>query len=218
MLREHGLSPDEVPYPYGPGTGVMGGSGAVVDMPGGGTWEEIRDAQAGVDAEEEARADVARGGHPRTRAMSDPSEEDALLQLGRLVKGAGKSLWRSISMKDMRGKDGARSGAASDPPPPLPELPHPPAEEKVPSPQKTDVHVCEVEERRPPPSSEDSVREEVADVDPSKKLLPSPPPPPPPEEIPRRSETPRKSLERRKSGKRVNKAESFAAEFAGTIR
>ncbi|KAI0823534.1 hypothetical protein BC628DRAFT_513734 [Trametes gibbosa] len=204
MLREHGLNPDEVPYPYGPGTGIMGGSNAAVDLPDSAAWgEEIREAQAGVDADEEARAEGVRGGHPRTRALSGPSEEDALVSLGRLVKGAGKSLWRSISMKDVRAK------AASEPPPPLPE-PVPPSEDKG-SPLTTEVHLYETDETLPP-----SV--EVANEQPPKKL--STKSPSPSDATSQRNVTPRTSTEamRRKHTKRMSQFETLTAEFATTIR
>ena len=105
MLREQGLDPADYPYPpaypYGPGSGVAGGPGGVEEDGGGGPVE-IREAEAGVDAHEDA-------GARRHRARSDPSE-DALLSIGKLVKGAGKSLWKSLSMRDMRPKEREEAG------------------------------------------------------------------------------------------------------------
>ncbi|OJT10919.1 hypothetical protein TRAPUB_12540 [Trametes pubescens] len=191
MLREHGLNPEDVPYPYGPGSGVMGGPDETTT--GVGWGEEIREAEAGVDAHEDAKA--ARG-HPRTRAVSDPSEADALVSLGRIVKGAGKTLWRSISMKDVRAKDAAKPDAVPEQPPPLPDT-QPPAEEtQDPPPVKTEVHLFD--DSRPPPAAEGGVWEEVVEEEGWKKLLSNPPSSP--ESASARSDTtPRASIERKKS-------------------
>ena len=101
MLRE-GIDPNSVPYPYGPGSGVAGGKDSCDQGP-----VEVREAQAGVDAHEEAGAR-----RHRSRAVSDPSE-DALLALGKLVKGAGKTIWKSLSMKDLRSKEREAAGKAA---------------------------------------------------------------------------------------------------------
>ncbi|KAI0647597.1 hypothetical protein C8Q79DRAFT_926067 [Trametes meyenii] len=197
MLREHGLNPDEVPYPYGPGSGVLNDPAADA-----GGWPddgpvEVREAQAGVDADEDARAASSRGGHPRSRVTSDPSEGDALLSLGRFVKGAGKSLWRSISMKDVRPKEGvtvkAGPAPASDAEVPQAEPPaaaeewsesdHPlpgpiPRERRATLPRRMEGHLFEDPERREP-SAEGGVWEESIEEESWKRLLSKPPPPNP---------------------------------------
>ena len=124
MLRERGLNPDDYPYhyqqqqqqqyqyqqqyqqqyQYGYGSGVESGDphpyvedGAAVEFP------EIQ----GEDGQEE-HVRVRR-----SRTMSDTGregeEEDPFVALGKLVKGAGKTLWKSLSMRDMRAKE--REGA-----------------------------------------------------------------------------------------------------------
>ncbi|RPD56363.1 hypothetical protein L226DRAFT_615507 [Lentinus tigrinus ALCF2SS1-7] len=105
MLREQGYDPNSVPYPYGPGSGVEGGRGYAGQMEEGGPVE-IREAEAGVDADE----DMSARAH-RSRALSDPSE-DALVSLGKLMKGAGRALWKSMSMRDMRAKEKEEAAAA----------------------------------------------------------------------------------------------------------
>ncbi|KAH9900869.1 hypothetical protein C8Q73DRAFT_662397 [Cubamyces lactineus] len=193
MLREQGLHPDDVPYPYGPGSGIGGGLGmADLDAGDGGPWiedgpVEIREAQAGVDADEDARArSVGRGGQPRSRATSDPFEGDALVSLGRLVKGAGKTLWRSISMKDVRAKEGKPSASGSGSgaagasesadgheqrSPPLSMS----NERRGTLPRKTEVHLFDDHEPRSP-SADGGVWEEVVEEESWKKLLSQPPP------------------------------------------
>ncbi|KAI0692632.1 hypothetical protein C8T65DRAFT_72735 [Cerioporus squamosus] len=108
MLREQeqGYDSNSVPYPYGPGSGVEGGQGYPEHMEEGGPVE-IREAQAGVDADEEMNA----RGH-RSRAVSDPSE-DALASLGKLMKGAGRALWKSVSMRDIRAKEKEAAAATA---------------------------------------------------------------------------------------------------------
>ncbi|KAI0351529.1 hypothetical protein OH77DRAFT_1367816, partial [Trametes cingulata] len=214
MLREHGLNPDEVPYPYGPGSGIAGGMDAGNDSIWGDGDEgpvEIREAQAGVDADEDARAVSARAGR-RTRAMSDPAETDALVSLGRLVKGAGKSLWRSISMKDVRSKEAsANAGKSAAPsestpsptegaPQPAPTAPATTGMTKAKSatlPRKTEVHLFDDPDARPP-SAEGGVWEEEVEQESWKKLLSKPPASPDAEkEQHAKSETsPRASVER----------------------
>ncbi|RDX46985.1 hypothetical protein OH76DRAFT_1527198 [Lentinus brumalis] len=107
MLREQSYDSNSVPYPYGPGSGVEGGQVYVEHMPEGGPVE-IREAQAGVDAEEEMGA----RGH-RSRAVSDPSE-DALASLGKLMKGAGRALWKSVSMRDIRAREKVEAAKAAE--------------------------------------------------------------------------------------------------------
>ncbi|KAI0658843.1 hypothetical protein C8Q70DRAFT_1045460 [Cubamyces menziesii] len=193
MLREQGLHPDDVPYPYGPGSGVGGGLGmGDPDAGDGGPWiedgpVEIREAQAGVDADEDARArSVGRSGQPRSRAMSDPYEGDALVSLGRLVKGAGKTLWRSISMKDVRSKEvkasasGSGSGAASTSESTEGQDERSPSsstssERRATLPRKTEVHLFDDPEARPS-SADGGVWEEVVEEESWKKLLSQPPP------------------------------------------
>ncbi|KAL1937624.1 hypothetical protein VTO73DRAFT_13010 [Trametes versicolor] len=198
MLREHGLNPDEVPYPYGPGSGVMGGPGDTTT--GLGWGEEIREAEAGVDAHEDAKAARAQ---TRTRAMSDPSEADALVSLGRMVKGAGKTLWRSISMKDVRAKDAAKPDAEQ--PPPLPGTQPSTEEPQEQPPVKTAVHLFD--DDTPPPAVEGGVWEEVVEEEGWKKLL-SNPPSSPESASARNDTTPRASIERKKSSPGENRKSS----------
>ncbi|KAL7283810.1 hypothetical protein ACG7TL_003250 [Trametes sanguinea] len=219
MLREQGLHPDDVPYPYpyseqdqgqdgqyaqyqyryGPGSGVQGGLGVMDDPPDTGRWgEEIREAEAGVDADEDARARAVggRGRGPRGRTVSDPGEGDPLVSLGRLVKGAGKSLWRSISMKEVRSKE-TRLAEPTAEPGPVPDAQcsaHPPpasdeqtqAQENGPPPpraapkersatlpRKTEVHLFDDPGTRTP-SAEGGVWEEDVDEESLKKLLAGP--------------------------------------------
>ncbi|KAM5532926.1 hypothetical protein V8D89_013392 [Ganoderma adspersum] len=122
MLRERGLNPDDYPYhyqqqqqqqqqyqyqqqyqqqyQYGYGSGVESGDphpysedGAAVEFP----------EMHGEDGQEE-HVRVRRA-----RTMSDTGregeEEDPFVALGKLVKGAGKTLWKSLSMRDMRAKE-----------------------------------------------------------------------------------------------------------------
>ncbi|KAI0332577.1 hypothetical protein GY45DRAFT_456623 [Cubamyces sp. BRFM 1775] len=237
MLREQGLHPDDVPYPYGPGSGIGGGLGmADPDAGDGGPWVEdgpveIREAQAGVDADEDARArSVGRGGQPRSRAMSDPSEGDALISLGRLVKGAGKTLWRSISMKDVRGKEGKASGSGSTSGAAGPESPAEGQEQRSPPssmsserratlPRKTEVHLFDDPEARPP-SADGGVWEEVVEEESWKKLLSQPPPPPPSAastDSGKGETTPRASIEP-VADVRLKKRTSTVEVFAARIR
>ncbi|KAI0748709.1 hypothetical protein C8Q80DRAFT_1271078 [Daedaleopsis nitida] len=95
MLRENGIDPNSVPYQYGPGSGVAGGEG-YQDSFGP---VEVREAEPGVDADEEAGTR-----HHRHRAAGDASE-DPFVALGKLIKGAGRTLFKSISMRDMRSKE-----------------------------------------------------------------------------------------------------------------
>ncbi|KAH9928460.1 uncharacterized protein BXZ73DRAFT_78283 [Epithele typhae] len=92
MLREQGLDPADYPYPppypYGPGSGVAGGVGYEdrVEVQG-------EDAKEGGEASEEGKVVVR------------VEEEDGLVSLGRALKGAGRSIWRSLSMREMRPKE-----------------------------------------------------------------------------------------------------------------
>ena len=108
MLREQGLNPADYPYPYpyGAGEGVEGGPGMDEHGHDGIGPVEIREAEAGVDAHEDADA------RRRHRAHSDPSEE-SLPSLGKLMRGAGRSLWKSLSMRDMRTKEREEATAAA---------------------------------------------------------------------------------------------------------
>ncbi|KAI0672669.1 hypothetical protein C8Q78DRAFT_1077016 [Trametes maxima] len=195
MLREHGLSPDDVPYPYGPGSGVLNDPADAGGWPDDGPVE-VREAQAGVDADEDARAAGSRGGHhPRSRATSDPSEGDALLSLGRFVKGAGKSLWRSISMKEVRPKEGGvvKAGPAPSSDAEVPQTEQPaaaeegsdqslpglvPRERRATLPRRMEGHLFEDPQRREP-SAEGGVWEESIEEESWKRLLSKPPPPNP---------------------------------------
>ncbi|KAI8982875.1 hypothetical protein BD414DRAFT_491416 [Trametes punicea] len=231
MLREQGFHPDDAaaypyPYRYGPGSGIVGGLGVVDDPAEAGRWgEEIREAEAGVDADEDTRARAGGGRGHRSRAMSDPAEGDALVSLGRLVKGAGKSLWRSISMKEVRSKEGRPSdfaaGAGSEegaagaraegdgqqPPVPMRK------EKSATLPRKTEVHLFDDPDARAP-SDEGGVWEEVVEEESWKKLLSKPPSSTadPGEQqcqgMPRSSVEPRVEVKR---SKRVSTMDVFAA-------
>ncbi|KAI0707965.1 hypothetical protein C8Q76DRAFT_136800 [Earliella scabrosa] len=201
MLRE-GIDPNSVPYPYGPGSGVAGGKGYQDSSDQGPV--EVREAQAGVDAPEEAGAR-----RHRSRAVSDPSE-DALLALGKLVKGAGKTIWKSLSMKDLRSKEREAAGKAAAEagheeeqgkqgeagPEEKQEQEHGPGQEQEQGPAQEErpragslsekqtpvqrgeaVHLFDDEEPRPP--SAEGVWEEEIVQESWKQLLSNPPPVPP---------------------------------------
>ncbi|EMD37991.1 hypothetical protein CERSUDRAFT_93516 [Gelatoporia subvermispora B] len=71
--------------------------------------EDVRHAHDGRDPD----ADEEEGEDPlviRRRRRPDPTEE-ALASLGKLMKGAGKSLWRRVSAKDKR-KDKSHSASS----------------------------------------------------------------------------------------------------------
>ncbi|KAI0374618.1 hypothetical protein BV20DRAFT_976713 [Pilatotrama ljubarskyi] len=224
MLREHGLNPDEAPYPYGPGSGVMN------DPSNDSIWGngderpvEVREAQAGVDADEDARAVGSRGGRHRTRAASDPAEGDALVSLGRLVKGAGKSLWRSISMKDVRAREasaetsaltsGSSPTADGAPQPQLVSATAMTKEKRATLPRKTEVHLFDDPDARPP-SAEGGVWEEEVEQESWKKLLSKPPASPDSDKEQLKSDlSPRASVERLdlKAAKRISRVEVIAA-------
>ncbi|KAI9069162.1 hypothetical protein FKP32DRAFT_1600069 [Trametes sanguinea] len=102
--REQGLHPDVVPYryPYSEQDQEQGGHGVHGELGLMDDGEELREAEAGVDADEDARTRAVggQGRGSRGKTMSDPGEGDVLVSLGRLGKGAEWSLWRSISMKE----------------------------------------------------------------------------------------------------------------------
>lgn len=174
MLREQGYDPNSVPYPYGPGSGVEGGRGYPTHMEDGGPVE-IREAEAGVDADEEMSARAHRN-----RALSDPSE-DALVSLGKLMKGAGRALWKSMSMRDIRAKEkeaaakaaeGAQDGSAGghrDERPRGGSL----RGTSVPPPRNKAVHLFDHNDEAHPPSAEGEggVWEEEIPAESWKKLL-----------------------------------------------
>ncbi|TBU35408.1 hypothetical protein BD311DRAFT_1779 [Dichomitus squalens] len=98
MLREGRVDPDDPSYhQYGPGSGIAGGKGAV---------DTYGPDGENVQSPSEGHGEMGEGeeGYPRRRRSRAPSEpqEDPLVALGRLMKGATKTLWRSLSMRDMR--------------------------------------------------------------------------------------------------------------------
>ena len=174
MLREQGYDPNSNPYPYGPGSGVEGGRGYSEHMDEGGPVE-VREAEPGVDADEEMSARAHR-----SRAQSDPSE-DALVSLGKLVKGAGRALWKSVSMRDMRAKEKEAAVRAA-------EGAHDDSAEghsqarprggslrgaKVPQPRNKAIHLFNNDDEERPPSAvgEGGVWEEEIPEESWKKLL-----------------------------------------------
>ncbi|KAI0766329.1 hypothetical protein BD413DRAFT_615129 [Trametes elegans] len=212
MLREHGLNPDDLPYQYGAGAGVMGGLGGAASLPDrverperprpGREWDgpvEIREAQAGVDADEDAGAVGPGRRKARARAASDPDEGDARVSLGRLVKGAGKSLWRSISMKDVRAKEkeahvGPAPAEPAEPSESQAEEQPPPPPVVAPVPRKTAIHLFD-DPDTPAPHSDGGVWEEEVEEESWKKLLSKPPgaPTSQPQEMPDLACAPSKS-------------------------
>lgn len=118
MLRERGLNPDDYQhqyqyqhehqyqYEYGPGSGVEGGQGYPAD--GGDPHPYGEDGGAAVEFPEMAAAEGTEE-HVRVRRARTASdareEEDPFVALGKLVKGAGKTLWKSLSMRDLRAKE-----------------------------------------------------------------------------------------------------------------
>ncbi|KAI0807911.1 hypothetical protein C8Q74DRAFT_101258 [Fomes fomentarius] len=104
MLRENGVDPHSVPSPYGQGSGVAGGKGYVYQD----SFEQphVKSKSADENDEEASR-------RHRNRVVSDPNE-DALMALGKLMKGAGKTLLKSLSMRDMRSKEREAAAKLAD--------------------------------------------------------------------------------------------------------
>ncbi|KAI1791723.1 hypothetical protein LXA43DRAFT_1082532 [Ganoderma leucocontextum] len=199
MLRERGLNPDDYQYHYQHEHqytyGVEGGTGFPTDADPhpygeGDAAVEFPEMPGGEGGEERVRV-------RRARTASDVrgEEEDPFVALGKLVKGAGKTLWKSLSMRDMRAKerdaakakdkDGARGdgqartsegeGRCGDQ-----SQSRSVGEEAVPRRCTVEtVHLFEDDGATPPTASgEGGVWEEEVTEDSWKKLLSNPPPVP----------------------------------------
>ncbi|TRM59185.1 hypothetical protein BD626DRAFT_508530 [Schizophyllum amplum] len=84
------------------------------------TWtrEELSNAPRLIEdvvAEHTARANRRLTGYESSDDDEHSSDDDPIIQFGRIVKGAGKHLWRKMSNKDLRPEPQRR------PPPPLPK-------------------------------------------------------------------------------------------------
>lgn len=105
MLRENGVDPNSDPSPYGHGSGVAGGKGYVYQD----SFEQPHVKSKSADDDEEEGAPRRH----RSRAVSDPNE-DALVALGKLMKDAGKTLLKSLSMRDIRSKEREAAAKLAD--------------------------------------------------------------------------------------------------------
>jgi len=73
--------------------------------------DDVHPVEARPDMDGSAELDEEEGEDPlmiRRRRRPDPTEE-ALASLGKLMKGAGRSIWRRVSSKEPKRKDKAQS-------------------------------------------------------------------------------------------------------------